>query len=252
MSKEGSKSPPRIDFAVSKIVTITAPRCEMSDDFIERVIDQAEILPKANCDYVRFQIRAQANSYLNNISIEQYYGPPSKGKKALRSLDRPFRVMLERIESLSVEQTFQLDALMCREMKSTKSTGELMETCRRIKVLRDVASVMTASDLKSGNRELHVLEFVVGALMLLFEQTSGQRAKVVMNKDGEYAPELLSPQAKAIGLLLTHIDPSLEPSTIVGKIDKIRREYSGKMRQEFALALWLPTQQVRPTPAEEA
>lgn len=117
--------------------------------------------------------------------------------------------------------------------------------------MRDAATAtVTAYKPQTGNPELRRLEFVVGTLMLLFEIASGQRAKVSMTKDGEHAPRPTSPQAKAISLLLTGIDPSLDERTVVMKIHKVSRTYRGKPLKGFEFALWLPTQGITPMLAD--
>ncbi len=68
----------RIDVPAVSIAHISAPR-ELDDEFVERVIDLAEILPDTNRDWVRLQIRAQARSYLFGEAISQRYLSASDG-----------------------------------------------------------------------------------------------------------------------------------------------------------------------------
>jgi hypothetical protein len=252
VAKQGSPTTTRIDVPAVRLAQVRLQDVELDDEFVDRVIDLAEMLPETDRKFVRMQIRAQAKNYLFWEAIGQRYLSESESRAALKKLERPFRQILETLDALSIEHSMVLDAMICLEAGGKKKSGELIASKRRIEILRDaVTATVTAYKPKTGNPELRRLEFVVGTLMLLFEMASGQRAKVSMTKDGEHAPRLTSPQAKAIALLLTGIDPSLDERTIVMKIHKVSKVYRNKSLKKFEFALWLPTQGVFPILADE-
>lgn len=80
----------------------------------------------------------------------------------------------------------------------------------------------------SKNRPDDVLRNAIGGLMLYLEILTGKRATVQRARpDFGRPPRLSSPEARAIGSLLRLVEPDLADTTLVNKIEEIRRAHRG-------------------------
>lgn len=195
------------------------------DDLIERV---CQTLGHANGLEQRdlgTQLRAVAVQYLCDLSVEPYWGTPKEQRTAFRRLLKSLDRTLVTMSAISPEYAVALDSLIDRERRKAARESLFAEAQQNI---IDLGHAVARFDVeyrpKQGRPTDLLLEEAVRKLIDIIELLTGERPRVQLNKHKGGSPTLKSPEARAIGVLLQGVDPSLMETKIAHMIEKVARQ----------------------------
>ena len=198
----------------------------MSPEALDEIIGTLGVVEPTLHSQLRETLLAEAGSYLLNRSVEPYWGVPGEQRKAFRQLLKRLDGTLDAMDAIAPEYAVALDALLEREEKrKTPRESIFLETEQLIsRLCRLIVRFDAEYKPKKGRAPDLTLEEAVRNLIGIIEPITGQFPQVQMNKHNGENPALKSPEARAIGMVLQCVDPSLDEVRIVNMIEKIRAQ----------------------------
>lgn len=154
------------------------------------------------------------------FSERQLAGP---SREALRDAETGITEVLASLEKIDLETEMLLDH-QCRAdggpenglVHYRKALREFGAACREAVKKRPV---------RSGRQERHALHNTVGALTGLIQALTDRLPVVRQKRGGEYDPELVSNEARAIGRFFAIVDKGVSTATLVNMIKRILDEH---------------------------
>lgn len=213
---------------------------DLPDALIDSLADQLFLRVPNSRNFVRLQIKLQANAYIGLKSIGSMPSAEEEGRPKLKKVEKSLGKTLAALSALSKE-TFGKLGRMVSDDNSVDPLAEFSKARETLERLQQAANMLANEHRpKAGRPKYRNLEMAVGSLMHALELATGQRATASLTKGGDHIPRPTSAEADVIIKLLTTVDPSLKPSTIIRKINKIGSQYSGRDLIGFAALVWYP------------
>lgn len=192
-----------------------------------------------------------AETYHLDVEVTPSYGHPKEQRAALRALRKSVSETIDRMEWISAEYAVQLDAMLTPPESHLDCGQSLMLEAQNLLPLLELAIDRFDRNYapKRGRPADVPLEDAVRSLIELIADATGQKPHVKQNKTTGDAPELSSPEAKAIGKLLMEINPQLTETAIANMIEKVKNDptrsdghleeiWNSDPDRDLKLALW--------------
>jgi hypothetical protein len=194
-------------------------RPEIPAELIEAVCDLIATSDLEQRTSLHDDLRDAASSYLDDKFCPLEPACPKEQRAAIRKLRRSIERVLT--DLMDVAPEFQV-ALGCMNGPNFQ---EVVETAREaiIQLHRSISTFDAHYRPVKGAPADVPLENVVRDLFWLIEEVTGEVPRPKMNKHGDGRPTLESAGARAIGMLLTGIDPTLNDTKIANMLEKLRR-----------------------------
>jgi hypothetical protein len=164
------------------------------------------------------------SAYAAEQTMQEWLGTAKDQKAAIRRLliSKP---NLERARlEIAPEYLTTIEAMADRFCAITLE-GEVPSGRTRARSLRNAASLFLEEYEPQKGRPTDLpLEYAVRTLIPMITEQTGQPPLISHNKNKPGGPTLRSPEAQAIGILMTAMDPDLTVTALVNMIDKIRRK----------------------------
>jgi hypothetical protein len=189
---------------------------EASASLINRVCDTLGISTDAGHASLRDELGLIARAYLRN-KVPPEYASAKAQRRALRKLLKSVERSLVDMTAVAAEYVVALD--FAREPGGENTLETAREALFQLHLAisrfdeRYRPSKGPAADL--------ALEEAVRDLCLRFEDLIGEPVRARLNKHMDCEPELASAGARAIGILLQGVDPSLSHTKIGHMIEKV-------------------------------
>jgi hypothetical protein len=171
------------------------------------------------------QLREVAVQYLIDLSLERFWGTPKEQRAALRKLWSALDATLDAMLVVAPEYAVALDSLLDRERRNAAGPSIFDKAQEaNIDLRHTIARFDAEYQPKRGRPADLPLEEAVRKLIDIFEPLTGELPRVQLNKHKGKSATLKSREARAIGVLLQGIHPSLKEKAIAHMIEKIRRQ----------------------------
>jgi hypothetical protein len=167
-----------------------------------------------------------ADAYRLDLDVVPFYGRPKEQRAALRALRKSVGETIDRMELISAEYAVQLDAMLTPSETHLDRGQSLMLEAQNLLPLLELAIDRFDRNYspKRGRPTDVPLEEAIRSLIGVIDDATGQKPLIKQNKTTGAAPELGSPEAKAIGTLLRAINPRLTETAIANMIEKVKND----------------------------
>ncbi len=233
MAGRARQSGKQVVFKAAAIANVPIYEVRLADSLLDDIVN---VLGKGEDPWdarLRAILPNQARSYLMAKELLNA-DSPHRSRKTIVRMVAGLTTGLDAMTEIGMDQSMALAILLDRS-DGPNASRSLIEIRNIIENFRDIAASWTEMykprDRRPRNR---ALELHVGALMCLFEWTTGNRATAALKRAGSHAPRLTSPEAHAIHLLLSAVDEDATETAIANKIVEIGKERKGKSLGYYA------------------
>jgi hypothetical protein len=229
--------------AIQDVQTYT-PSADLTED-VARLLDLPLDRSRATLGH---RLSFLARNYLAAVALDQSHLSLAEARKALKRMATTLTGVLATLNTLHPMQALVLSEFIPPQSGNPDDKRSLIDIKAAIRDLGDAAEVAHLKfKPRRGPRENNPLKYTIGALMLLFEKMTGERATVSLNADGIWQPRLGSPQAQAVALVIRSAKPTMQDVTIVDVIHEINNEFRGKPLDMFEPLVWVSSPDLRIT-----
>ena len=245
MSEQVATRSCRIEARAAKIdEELALPNFAFPPECTTAIVDALGLKGEGARGALHLQLNQQAKNYLLAKALLEKHGKPNPQKALVKRIEKAARRLEADLGRLSPE----LHALIDHRLPSRRNQRRSMIGIRGdLQALADASQTSFRAYRPAPGRWANaVLRTSIAALVLLFSQITGQRAKVTLKHEGEHNPRLTSPEARAIGAFFRTVDPAVLPTTIANQINAVRKVYPGEKLKRFGPMLMLVTR-ITPT-----
>lgn len=180
---------------------------------------------------IRHHLRAHANAFSMLRHIGNILPTVHEDMAKMRQISSALEIVQSNLNDLHV-QNLTLLHLAFPEQSDRNSTLE--DILSELGVLKSMAESFGCAKIPRKTKD-EALRHAVGGLMLILHKVTGKMPKV-RGRDSyaETEPQLVSPEAKVIGLLLRVGQPGLLDTTLVNIIRELRRLTLDELQKQYS------------------
>jgi hypothetical protein len=188
----------------------------------------------------RWMVKCLADQTMNYIHVRDFLARMPRGQSLKRVYDdarEKLQAARKSVEALPFNAQMSLKWILEKRAGSDRSPYDsgLQALTDLIDAVDELQSSLAGRTVRKLPR--FALDWTVGAMMLILERSTGNRAMARRRPPGGSPPTFLNEEAKVIGVILRSADGALTDTTLINKIEATESRYRGKSLDCFEPAL---------------